>query len=81
MSEREHVFQPTDPLSAPPGPGAYNLKFANYRPPGGGSMANKSKRFGKEMEINPGPGKYNLSKESDWLKTKVVPGSKNNSEV
>lgn len=73
MSERESIFDGT--LMSAPGPGAYDIRFVRYKPPGGTSLANKSSRFGKVNQIKkliPGPGEYNINKSSDWIKTRSV---------
>jgi len=80
MSDREHWFQCNDVLQAAPGPGSYDPKFAQYKTPGGGSLANKGSRFERENEtikIVPGPGMYNVSKKSDWIKTKQLSSTNN----
>ena len=43
---------------------------------GGQSLANRSQRFSElpvTSGITPGPGRYNLSKKTDWIKTPAKP--------
>ena len=43
---------------------------------GGQTLANRSQRFSElpvTSGITPGPGRYNLSKKSDWIKAPVKP--------
>lgn len=73
MAERDN--QIADTTSAAPGPGTYVPKFAQYKTPGGTALANTEKRFPRphpNVNLVPGPGKYNLQKKSDWNKTKSI---------
>nr|XP_002131399.1 sperm-tail PG-rich repeat-containing protein 2 isoform X1 [Ciona intestinalis] len=76
MSGRETIFHIGDSVMAAPGPGAYDPLFPQERPIGGRPLANKANRFSESpntSHITPGPGRYNLSKKSDWLKSKSAP--------
>jgi len=59
-----------------PGPGSFDPRFQDY-PIGASALANRAQRFQDKPDETPGPGSYNLSKASDWVKTKPqapVPG-------
>lgn len=76
MSTRETIFHVGDSVMAAPGPGAYDPKNAQYKAKGGRPLANRSERFNEPVvtsHITPGPGKYNLSKKTDWIKSKQSP--------
>lgn len=67
MSMRNSFLAVKSDIAAVPGPGAYNPRI--YETISGGSaLANQSMRFHDKPRDTPGPGTYNLSKPSDWLK-------------
>jgi len=70
MTTRETFLDVNDSTVAAPGPGQYDPLVIKDRVKGGTTLANRSHRFrGKKSEV-PGPGQYNLSKSSDWIKEK-----------
>ncbi|CAB4000427.1 Hypothetical predicted protein [Paramuricea clavata] len=69
MTSRETFVDVSDQTITAPGPGQYDPLLKNLdRVRGGQSLSNTSERFGKSSEKIPGPGTYNLSKHSDWIK-------------
>lgn len=68
MNPRETFLTVQDSVIAAPGPGQYDPLITQDRVVGGKSLANKSKRFDPVSSKTPGPGTYNLSKQSDWIK-------------
>lgn len=54
-----------------PGPGAYNPRVSNYTK-GASTLANREQRFIEKADETPGPGSYELSRQSDWLKEKYA---------
>ncbi|PIK59902.1 putative sperm-tail PG-rich repeat-containing protein 2 [Apostichopus japonicus] len=68
MNPRETFLTVQDSVIAAPGPGQYDPLNPQDRVVGGKSLANKSKRFDPVSSKTPGPGTYNLSKQSDWIK-------------
>ncbi|XP_033103681.1 sperm-tail PG-rich repeat-containing protein 2-like [Anneissia japonica] len=71
MTRRETFLTVQDSVIAAPGPGQYDPLVCQDRIVGGRTLANRSQRF-QETQFNksktPGPGSYNLSKSSDWIK-------------
>ena len=69
MSLRESFLTVKDHVVAAPGPGTYNPKIYDHIN-GSSTLANRSQRFQEKFDETPGPGSYDLSKASDWIKNK-----------
>jgi len=70
MSLRESFLTIKDEFKiAAPGPGTYDPRVYDHTK-GASTLANKEQRFYEKPRESPGPGSYNLSKPSDWLKNK-----------
>ena len=54
-----------------PGPGSFEPKIYDHVK-GASTLANKAQRFPECFGETPGPGCYNLSKASDWVKSKRI---------
>jgi len=71
MSGRETIFHVGDLVMAAPGPGSYDPGFAQEHKIGGSALANRGTRFNAPpitSHETPGPGKYEISKKSDWVR-------------
>ncbi|XP_071505426.1 sperm-tail PG-rich repeat-containing protein 2-like [Diadema antillarum] len=71
MTPRETFLTVQDAVIAAPGPGHYDPNESQLRINGGHTLANTAKRFEEDTStsiLTPGPGTYNLSKSSDWLR-------------
>ena len=75
MTPRESFLTVQDAVIAAPGPGQYDPGFAQDIVKGGRTLANKSRRFNESTTFAPGPGTYNLSKKSDWLRSSAKPAT------
>ncbi|XP_071953727.1 sperm-tail PG-rich repeat-containing protein 2-like [Antedon mediterranea] len=70
MTRRETFLTVQDSVIAAPGPGQYDPLVCQDKIVGGRTLANRAQRFQDSTPSNktPGPGSYNLSKSSDWIK-------------
>ena len=72
MALRESFLTVKDEFTmTAPGPGAYNPRVSNYTK-GASTLANREQRFTEKADETPGPGSYELSRQSDWLKEKYT---------
>ncbi|RUS85400.1 hypothetical protein EGW08_006843 [Elysia chlorotica] len=79
MSSRETFLNVSDQVVAAPGPGHYDLNQLQDGVRGGGSLANKSKRFTDPSTFTPGPGSYQAHKYHELnRKAKSAPGKGSN---
>ncbi|KAK3802621.1 hypothetical protein RRG08_010392 [Elysia crispata] len=79
MSSRETFLNVSDQVVAAPGPGHYDLNQLQDGARGGGSLANKSKRFTDSSTYTPGPGSYQAHKYHELnRKAKSAPGKGSN---
>lgn len=69
MAMRDSFLTVKDNVAVAPGPGVYDPKIYDHIK-GASTLANRSHRFQEKHDETPGPGAYNLSKQSDWLKNK-----------
>lgn len=72
MSHRTSYFTVKKNDLLNPGPGSFEPRFYDHLM-GASSLANRAQRFGESNDETPGPGSYNLSKSSDWVKPLAVP--------
>ena len=69
MATRETFLDISEQVVSAPGPGQYDPGLSG-RIKGGSTIANRGGRFDSFSNETPGPGSYNLSKRSDWLRNK-----------
>ena len=71
MANRPSFLTVTKSQENNPGPGSFDPRFQDY-PIGASALANRAQRFSDPTDGTPGPGSYNLSKASDWVKAKPL---------